>query len=34
MPLDVEDPATEKSVRGLAALIGETVMTAVCRAAE
>lgn len=34
MPLNIKDPATEKSVRELAALTGETVTTAVRRAAE
>ena len=34
MPLNIKDPATEKSVRELAALTGETVTTAVQRAAE
>jgi antitoxin VapB len=34
MPLNIKDPATEKSVRELAALTGETVTTAVHRAAE
>jgi antitoxin VapB len=34
MPLNIKDPATEKSVRELAALTGETVTAAVQRAAE
>jgi antitoxin VapB len=34
MPLNIKDPATEQSVRKLAALTGETVTTAVRRAAE
>jgi len=34
VPLNIKDPATEKSVRELAALTGETVTTAVRRAAE
>jgi antitoxin VapB len=34
MPLNIKDSATEKSVRELAALTGETVTTAVRRAAE
>jgi antitoxin VapB len=34
MPLNIKDRATEKSVRELAALTGETVTTAVHRAAE
>jgi antitoxin VapB len=34
MPLNIKDPATEKSVRALAALTGETVTMAVRRAAE
>lgn len=34
MPLNIKDLATEKSVRELAALTGETVTTAVRRAAE
>jgi antitoxin VapB len=34
MPLNIEDAATERSVRELAALTGETVTTAVRRAAE
>jgi len=34
MPLNIKDPATEKSVRELATLTGETVTTAVHRAAE
>ena len=34
MPLNIKDPATEKSVRELALLTGETVTTAVRRAAE
>jgi antitoxin VapB len=34
MPLNIKDPATENSVRELAALTGETVTTAVRRAAE
>ena len=34
MPLNIKDPATEKSVRELAAVTGETVTTAVRRAAE
>ncbi|MBI3516255.1 MAG: type II toxin-antitoxin system VapB family antitoxin [Proteobacteria bacterium] len=34
MPLNIKDPATERSVRELAALTGETVTTAVQRAAE
>lgn len=34
MPLNIKDPATEKSVRELAAITGETVTTAVHRAAE
>jgi antitoxin VapB len=34
MPLNIKDPATEKAVRQLAALTGETVTTAVHRAAE
>ena len=33
MPLNIKDPETEKSVRELAALTGETVTTAVRRAA-
>jgi len=33
MPLNIKDPATEKSVRELALLTGETVTTAVRRAA-
>jgi hypothetical protein len=32
MPLNIKDPTTEKSVRELAALTGETVTTAVHRA--
>jgi antitoxin VapB len=34
MPLNIKDPTTEKSVRELAAITGETVTTAVRRAAE
>src|SRR5207249_10123782 len=34
MPLNIKDAATERSVRELAALTGETVTTAVRRAAE
>ena len=34
MPLNIKDPATEKSVRELALLTGETVTTAIRRAAE
>lgn len=34
MPLTIEDPATEASVRELAAMTGETVTTAVRRAVE
>jgi antitoxin VapB len=34
MPLNIKDPATEKAVRNLAAATGETVTTAVRRAAE
>jgi alkanesulfonate monooxygenase SsuD/methylene tetrahydromethanopterin reductase-like flavin-dependent oxidoreductase (luciferase family) len=34
MPLNIKDPATEKSVRELAAATGESVTTAVRRAAE
>jgi antitoxin VapB len=34
MPLNIKDAATEKSVRELAALTGETVTTAVRGAAE
>jgi len=34
MPLTIKDPATEKSVRELATVTGETVTTAVRRAAE
>ena len=34
MPLNIKDPVTEKVVRDLAALTGETVTTAVHRAAE
>jgi len=34
VPLNIKDPATEKSVRELALLTGETVTTAVRRAAE
>jgi antitoxin VapB len=34
MPLNIKDPATEKSVRELAAITGETVTTAIQRAAE
>jgi hypothetical protein len=34
MPLRIKDPATEKSVGELVALTGETVTTAVRRAAE
>ena len=34
MPLNIKDPATEHSVRELAVLTGETVTTAVRRAAE
>ena len=34
MSLNIKDPATEKSVRELAALTGESVTTAVRRAAE
>jgi antitoxin VapB len=34
MPLNIKDPATEKLVRELAALTGETVTAAVRRAAE
>jgi antitoxin VapB len=34
MALSIKDPATEKTVRELAALTGETVTTAVKRAAE
>lgn len=34
MALNIKDPATEKSVRELAAVAGETVTTAVRRAAE
>jgi antitoxin VapB len=34
MPLNIKDPITEKSVRELAAITGETVTTAVHRAAE
>jgi antitoxin VapB len=34
MPLNIKDPATEKSVRTLAALTGETVTAAVRQAAE
>ncbi len=33
MPLNIKDPATEKTVRRLADLTGETVTTAVHRAA-
>jgi antitoxin VapB len=34
MPLNIKDPATERSVRELASLTGESVTTAVRRAAE
>jgi antitoxin VapB len=34
VPLNIKDPATEKSVRELALLTGETVTTAIRRAAE
>ena len=34
MPLNIKDPAAEKSVRELAAAAGESVTTAVRRAAE
>ena len=34
MPLNIKDPETEKSVRELAALTGETVTAAIHRAAE
>jgi antitoxin VapB len=34
MPLNIKDPKTEKSVRELAAVTGETVTAAVRRAAE
>ncbi len=34
MSLNIKDPATEKSVRELAALTGETVTAAIRRAAE
>jgi antitoxin VapB len=34
VPLSIKDPATEKSVRELAALAGESVTAAVRRAAE
>lgn len=34
MALNIKDPATEKSVRELAALTGETVTMAIRRAAE
>jgi len=34
MPLNIKHPATEKSVRELAAATGETITTAVRRAAE
>ena len=34
MALNIKDPATEKSVRELAALTGETVTAAIRRAAE
>ncbi len=34
MALNIKDPATEKFVRELAAAAGESVTTAVCRAAE
>jgi antitoxin VapB len=34
MPLNIKDRATEQSVRELAALTGETVTTAIRRAAE
>lgn len=34
MPLNIKDPATEKFVRELAAVAGESVTTAVRRAAE
>ena len=34
MPLNIKDPATEKFVRELAAAVGESVTTAVRRAAE
>ena len=34
MPLNIKDPAREKSVQELAAITGETVATAVRRAAE
>jgi antitoxin VapB len=34
MPLNIKDPATEKSVRELAALTGESVTAAIRRAAE
>ncbi len=34
MPLNIKDPATEKSVRELAALTGETVTAAIRHAAE
>jgi antitoxin VapB len=34
MPLNIKDPAAEKSVRELAAVTGETVTAAVRRAAE
>jgi len=34
MPLNIKDPATEKSVRELAALTGESVTAAIRHAAE
>ncbi|HUB48059.1 MAG TPA: type II toxin-antitoxin system VapB family antitoxin [Acetobacteraceae bacterium] len=34
MPLNIKDPSTEHAVRELAALTGETVTTAMRRAAE
>ena len=34
MPLNIKDPATEKCVRELAAVTGETVTAAIRRAAE
>jgi antitoxin VapB len=34
MPLNIKDPRTERSVRDLAELTGETITTAIRRAAE
>jgi hypothetical protein len=34
LPLNIKDPAAENAVRELAAITGETVTAAACRAAE